>query len=84
MATTLFPAYYPLPAPPALPANLPPVRQQRPRLAPDCWPEIAARAEHESLRDLAVVYGVSHETVRAVVRRVANAAHALAMARDNI
>jgi hypothetical protein len=69
MATTLFPAYYSLSAPPALPATLPPARQQRPRLAPECWPEIAARAEQESLRALALAYGVSHETIRAIVRR---------------
>ncbi len=37
-------------------------------------PEVAARARHESLRDLALAYGVSHETIRAVVKRVAAAA----------
>jgi hypothetical protein len=31
--------------------------------------EIAARARYESLRDLAACYGVSHETVRTIVRR---------------
>jgi hypothetical protein len=41
----------------------------RSRLAPTRWREIAARAEHESPRELAA-YGVSHETIRAVVGRV--------------
>jgi hypothetical protein len=58
-----------LPAPPIASATPPPGRQRRPRLAPTCWPEIAGRAEHESLRELAVAYGVSHETIRAIVRR---------------
>jgi hypothetical protein len=42
--------------------------QQRPRLHPSQWPEIAERARYESLRHLAVAYGVSHETIRAAVR----------------
>ena len=44
--------------------------QHHPRLARDYWPEIAERARYESLRDLAAMYGVSHEIIRAVVRRV--------------
>jgi hypothetical protein len=43
---------------------------RQPQLSPELWPEIAARARHESLRDLAAAYGVSHETIRAIVRRV--------------
>jgi hypothetical protein len=35
------------------------------------WTEIAERARFASLRDLAVEYGVSHETIRVIVRRVA-------------
>ena len=66
----LFPAYYPLPAPPREVAPLPPAHQQRPRLAPACWSESAARAEHESLRALALAYGVSQETVRTIVQRI--------------
>ncbi|MGN6758977.1 MAG: hypothetical protein ACTHMJ_21610 [Thermomicrobiales bacterium] len=46
------------------------------------WPTIAARAQHESLRDLAAAYGVSHETIRAIVRRVAAQAIAPALAAD--
>ncbi|HEU5329976.1 MAG TPA: helix-turn-helix domain-containing protein, partial [Thermomicrobiales bacterium] len=57
------------PAPPGEAGPLSPAQQSRPRLAPACWPEIAARAENESLRDLAAAYGVSHETIQAVVRR---------------
>ncbi len=45
--------------------------QHLPQIDPALWPEIAERARYESLRDLAAKYGVSHETIRAVVRRVA-------------
>jgi DNA-binding GntR family transcriptional regulator len=38
--------------------------------------------EHESLRDLAIAYGVSHETIRAVLRRVEARATAAALAAD--
>ncbi len=74
MAGALFPAYYPLPAPRDESAALLPARQ-RPRRAPACWPEIAARAEQESLRDRAMTYGVNHEIIRAIVRRMAAATH---------
>ena len=43
--------------------------QKRSQLDPALWAEIAERARYESLRDLAIAYGVSHETIRAVVRR---------------
>jgi hypothetical protein len=33
------------------------------------WPKIANRARHESLRDVAGDYGVSHERIPAAVRR---------------
>jgi hypothetical protein len=46
-------------------------KQKRPRIHPADWPEIAERAQFESLRDLAAEYSVSHETVRAIVKRVA-------------
>ncbi|HEY8599828.1 MAG TPA: hypothetical protein VIL85_15435 [Thermomicrobiales bacterium] len=49
--------------------------QQRPALAHDEWTVIAERARHESLRDLAIVYGVSHETIRATTRRASALAH---------
>ena len=65
-----FPSHYPVPAPPAEPEPTPPPRQQRPRLSPALWPAIAERAHHESLRVLAAEYAVSHETIRAVVRRM--------------
>lgn len=32
------------------------------------WPELAERSGKESLRDLAYVYGVSHEAVRRALR----------------
>ncbi len=64
-----FPAYFPVPPPPAA-APEPPPRQKRPQLSQALWPEIAERARHESLRDLASVYGVSYETIRAIVRRI--------------
>ena len=57
--------------------------QKRPQITPVIWPEIVERARHESLRDLAIAYDVSYETIRTVVRR-ANAAERtlLAMAAD--
>lgn len=73
-ARPTFPAYYPVLVPDR-PAPARPIPQQRRRrLDRALWPEIAARAEHESLRDLAAAYGVSHETIRAIVKRVAGAA----------
>ena len=45
--------------------------QQQPHLPPACWPEIAERARYASLRGLTVESGVSHGTIRAIVRRVA-------------
>ena len=41
-----------------------------PRIPRDCWPNVASRARREGLRAVARDYGVSHETVRAVVRAV--------------
>ena len=34
----------------------------------DRWPEVIARAKQEGLRSIARDFGVSHETVRAVLR----------------
>ena len=45
--------------------------QHRPHVDPALWPEVAERAGRESLRDLAGEYGVSHETIRTIVRRMA-------------
>jgi hypothetical protein len=65
----LFPARFPVPAPPVEPdATLPP-RQERSRLPRQLCPVIAERARYESLRDLAIEFAVSHETIRAIVRR---------------
>ena len=67
------PAYYLGPFVPSAPspaAALPPP-QQRPRLSRSAYPTIAERSRYESLRDLAAEYGVSHETIRAIVRRAA-------------
>ena len=41
------------------------------RLDPALGPEIAKCAKHESLHSLAAAYGVSHETIRTIVRRMA-------------
>ncbi len=57
-----------MPAPPPT-TPTPTLPQKRPQLSQRLWPEIAQRAQHESLRDLAAEYGVSHETIRAIVRR---------------
>ena len=64
-----FPAYSPVFAPELLTMDVTRPKQQRPRLDRSLWPVIAERARRESLRDLAAEYGVSHETIRAVVRR---------------
>ena len=53
----------------AIPAILVRPPQQQPQLDAALWPAIAERARYASLRDLAAEYGVSHETVRAIVRR---------------
>ena len=68
---SVFPAHFPVPEPPVVLVPPPVPRQRRRRLAPALYPIIVERARHESLRDLAVAYGVSHETIRAVVRRAA-------------
>lgn len=93
---SLFPQYFPLigrarasvvpePVPRSVasrPAHTHSLPQHAPRLASTLWPIIAERAEHESLRDLAVAYGVSHETIRGVVRRVRLAADECAWVAD--
>ncbi len=38
------------------------------RIPEDRWPEVVARAKQEGLRSIARDFGVSHETVRAVLR----------------
>ena len=43
--------------------------QKRRHLDSALGPLIADRARYESLRDLAAAYGVSYETIRAIVRR---------------
>ena len=40
------------------------------RIPRERWPEVAARAEREGLRTVAREFGVSHETVRSVLRAV--------------
>jgi len=68
-----------VPAPPASTTTSQP-GQQRPRLSRGRYATIAERAHHESLRDLALAYGVSHETIRAIVRRAERARLAVAAA----
>ena len=55
----------------AIPVTLVRPPQQQPQLDSALWSAIAERARYESLRDLAVEYGVSHETIRSILRRVA-------------
>lgn len=38
------------------------------RIPQDRWPEVVARAKGEGLRSIARDFGVSHETVRAILR----------------
>ena len=47
-----------------------------PRIPRERWPEVAARAEREGLRAVARELGVSHETVRTVLRVVNRAGSA--------
>ena len=44
-----------------------------PRIPPERWQEVAARVQREGLRRVAGDLGVSHETVRSVVRSLARA-----------
>ncbi len=41
-----------------------------PRIPKERWPEVATRAQREGLRAVARDLGVSHETVRSVIRVV--------------
>ncbi len=41
-----------------------------PRIPRERWPEIAAGARRQGLRAVARAHGVSHETVRSILRRV--------------
>ncbi len=59
-------AYFPV----ASPVMLQQPAQHRPHVDLARWPEIAERARHESLRALAAEYGVSHETIRTISKRV--------------
>jgi hypothetical protein len=61
---------FPVPALSVAPVAVPAPRQHRPRVPRACWPEIARRVRHESLRELAMEYDVSYETIRAIVHRV--------------
>jgi hypothetical protein len=76
-----FPTRFPtgLPAVEAEEVPVPPL-QRRPRHDRPSWPAISERAKYESLRDLAAEYGVSHETIRTVVRCRGLAARAAAAA----
>ena len=51
------------------PLGIIPPSHKRPRLAADAGPELAERLRHESLRDLAAAYDVSHETIRRAADR---------------
>ena len=69
-------AYFPVESPVTLRRPV----QHQPQIDPARWPEIAERARHQSLRALAVAYGVSHETIRTIVRRLAGKEPAAAAA----
>jgi hypothetical protein len=49
------------------------VAAKGPRIPKTYWPEIADRAQSQGLRAVARDLGVSHETVRSVVRAVTSA-----------
>jgi hypothetical protein len=44
-----------------------------PRIPRERWPEVATRVQREGLRTVARDFGVSHETVRSVMRAIAAA-----------
>ena len=46
--------------------------RQRVAIPPDQWPIIAAEARQIGLRQTARQFGISHETIRQIVRRVAS------------
>jgi hypothetical protein len=46
------------------------VAAKGPRIPREHWAEVARRAKHEGLRAVARDFGVSHETVRAITKRV--------------
>ena len=46
---------------------------KRPRIPREHWPDVATRAKREGLRAVARQFGVSHETVRSMVRSVSQA-----------
>ena len=46
------------------------VTANRPLIPRERWPEVAARVYREGLRSVARDLGISHETVRAIVKRV--------------
>ncbi len=45
-----------------------------PCIPPERWHEVTVRAKREGLRAVARDYGMSHETVRSIVRRVRESA----------
>lgn len=61
--------YFPLVTLPPEEATPKPPAHKRPRLAAALDAELAERARYESLRDLAVAYGVGHETIRGALQR---------------
>ena len=60
------------------PARYATPRYAKPRttVSPAAWPSVAAEAEANGLRTTARRLGVSHETVRTIVRRVRSATRA--------
>jgi hypothetical protein len=62
-------SYFPIvPSPPDQAEPKLPI-QKRPRLTQDLDAELVERARYESLRNLAIAYDVSHETIRAALGR---------------
>ena len=61
-----FSAYFPLIDP--HPSNPSYPRRRPQRLQAEVWPEVRRRTQTESLRHLAAAYGVSHETIRRILR----------------
>jgi hypothetical protein len=60
-----FPSHFPIMIAPH--PLQPATKRNQVRVGAALWPDIRARAQHESLRALAAAYGVSHETIRRII-----------------
>lgn len=67
---TVFPTHYPVWAPSDMDSSI--TKERLPKIDPALWPEIARRAQSESLRELATTYSVSSETIRRILKTISS------------